>query len=176
MVPENPTLEQLEAEFNNDKFATHAAHCKIIEGNKGHSVCEMPIEDIHRNAMGNVMGGAIFTLADFALAIAGNVGQPPTVSVTHSIDFFRSSKGTKLIATAHCDKAGSRLAFFTVDITDDLGKDIARMTATCARVQPIQSQNREALFLVQPQRARVYNLYTRIKSKYSNANHLIQPN
>ncbi len=134
MAPENPTLEQLEAEFNNDKFATHAAHCKIVEGNKGHSVCEMPIEDIHRNAMGNVMGGAIFTLADFALAIAGNVGQPPTVSVTHSIDFFRSSKGTKLIATAHCDKAGSRLAFFTVDITDDLGKDIARMTATCARV------------------------------------------
>lgn len=62
MVPENPTLEQLEAEFNNDKFATHAAHCKIVEGNKGHSVCEMPIEDIHRNAMGNVMGGAIFTL------------------------------------------------------------------------------------------------------------------
>ena len=90
MVPENPTLEQLEAEFNNDKFATHAAHCKIIEGNKGHSVCEMPIEDIHRNAMGNVMGGAIFTLADFALAVAGNVGQPPTVSVTLSIVFFRS--------------------------------------------------------------------------------------
>ena len=44
---------------------------------KGHSVCEMPIEDIHRNAMGNIMGGAIFTLADFALAIAGNVSQPP---------------------------------------------------------------------------------------------------
>ena len=33
MVPENPTLEQLEAEFNNDKFATHAAHCKFVEGN-----------------------------------------------------------------------------------------------------------------------------------------------
>ena len=55
MVPENPTIEQLEAEFCNDKFATQAAHCRIIEGNKGHSVCEMPIEDIHRNAMGNVM-------------------------------------------------------------------------------------------------------------------------
>ena len=134
MVPENPTLEQLEAEFYKDQFATHAAHCRIIEGKKGYAVCEMPIETIHRNGMGNVMGGAIFTLADFALAIAGNVGQPPTVSVTHSIDFFRPSKGTKLIATARCDKAGSRLAFFTVEITDDLGKDIARMTATCARV------------------------------------------
>ena len=76
MVPENPTLEQLEAEFYKDQFATHAAHCRIIEGKKGYAVCEMPIETIHRNGMGNVMGGAIFTLADFALAIAGNVGQP----------------------------------------------------------------------------------------------------
>lgn len=134
MLPDNPTLEQLEAEFNQDHFATHAAHCRIIEGQKGHSICEMPIEDIHRNAMGNVMGGAMFTLADFALAIAANVGQPSTVSVTHSIDFLRTSKGTKLIAEAHCTKAGSRLAFFNVDITDDLGKMIARMSATCARV------------------------------------------
>lgn len=134
MIPEKPTLEQLEAEFCNDKFATHVAHCRILEGNKGYAVCEMPIETIHRNAMGNVMGGAIFTLADFALAIAANVGQPPTVSVTHSIDFFRPSKGTKLIASAHCDKEGSRLAFFTVTIADDQGKDIAKMTATCARV------------------------------------------
>ena len=85
MVPENPTLEQLEAEFNNDKFATHAAHCKIIEGNKGHSVCEMPIEDIHRNAMGNVMGGAIFTLADFALAVAGNVVQVKALNLSQPL-------------------------------------------------------------------------------------------
>lgn len=134
MLPDNPTLEQLEAEFNNDRFATQAAHCRIVEGRRGHSVCEMDIEDIHRNAMGNVMGGAMFTLADFALAIAANVGQPPSVSVNHSIDFFRASKGTKLTATCTCDKDGRKLACFTVNITDDLGKDIARMTATVARV------------------------------------------
>lgn len=134
MLPETPSLEQLEAEFNNDKFATRAAQCRIVEGRKGHAVCEMELTDNHCNAMGNVMGGAIFTLADFALAIAGNTGQPPTVSVSHSIDFFRSTKGTKLIATCRCDKEGKNLAFFTVDVTDDLGKDIARMTATCARI------------------------------------------
>ena len=134
MVPENPTLEQLEAEFNNDRFATKAAGCRIVEGNKGYAVCEMELSENHCNAMGNVMGGAIFTLADFALAIAGNVAQPPTVSVNHSIDFLRSTKGSKLIATCRCDKAGSRLAFFTVEVVDDLGKEIARMNATCARV------------------------------------------
>lgn len=134
-VPEHPTTEQLEAEFTKDRFATVAAGCRIVEGDKGHAVCEMELTDTHRNGMGNVMGGAIFTLADFALAIASNVGQPGTVSVTHSIEFFRATKGTKLIATARCDKAGRRLAFFTVDVVDDLGKDIAKMTAACSRVE-----------------------------------------
>lgn len=134
MVPEHPTLEQLEAEFNNDRFATKAAGCHIVAGDKGYAKCEMPITDNHRNAMGNVMGGAMFTLADFALAIASNVGQPPTVSVSHSMDFFRASKGQKLVAECRCDKAGSRLAFFTVDVTDDTGASIAKMTAVSARV------------------------------------------
>ena len=97
MLPDNPTLEQLEAEFNQDHFATHAAHCRIIEGQKGHSICEMPIEDIHRNAMGNVMGGAIFTLADFALAIAANVGQPSTVSVLIQLIFCVLAKALSLL-------------------------------------------------------------------------------
>lgn len=133
-LPENPTLEQLEEVFNKDRFATQAAGCRIIEGGRGHAMCEMEITNRHRNGMGNVMGGAIFTLADFALAIASNVDQPPTVSVSHSIDFFRASKGTKLIATARCDKEGRHLAFFTVEVTDDLGKSISRMTAVSSRV------------------------------------------
>ena len=134
MVPEHPTLQRLEEEFNNDRFATRAAKCRIVEGDRGYAKCEMVLEENHRNAMGNPMGGAIFTLADFALAIASNVGQPPTVSVSHSIDFFRASKGDKLIATCRCDKEGGRLAFFTVDVVDDRGKDIAKMTAVSARV------------------------------------------
>lgn len=131
---ENATLEEIEQVFNRDRFATQAASCRIIEGGRGHAACEMVLQDKHRNGMDNVMGGAIFTLADFALAIASNVGQPPTVSVSHSMDFFRATKGTKLIATAHCDKEGRSLAFFTVDVVDDLGKSIARMTAVSSRV------------------------------------------
>lgn len=133
-LPENASLEEIAALFAHDRFATNAAGCTVVEGGRGHAVCEMALTDNHRNGMDNVMGGAIFTLADFALAIASNVGQPPTVSVNHSIDFFRATKGSKLIATARCDKEGRSLAFFTVDVVDDLGKDIAKMTAVCSRV------------------------------------------
>lgn len=133
-LPETATLEEIAELFKKDRFATNAAGCIVVEGGRGHAVCEMALTDNHRNGMDNVMGGAIFTLADFALAIASNVGQPPTVSVSHSIDFFRATRGTKLIARARCDKEGRNLAFFTVDVTDDLGKAIARMTAVSSRV------------------------------------------
>ena len=35
------------------------------------------------------MGGAIFTLADFALALASNIGMPPSVSVSSAIDYMK---------------------------------------------------------------------------------------
>lgn len=133
MLPDNPTLEQIEAVFADDRFATEAAGCRVVAGERGRAVAEMELSDVHCNAMGNVMGGAIFTLADFALAICCNIGEEPTVSVDSSISFFRSTKGTKLTATATCDKPGRHLGFYTVIVEDDLGKQIAKMTATCYR-------------------------------------------
>lgn len=133
MLPDNPTREEIEAVFQHDRFATVAAGCQVVSGERGHAVCDMELTDVHRNAMGNVMGGAIFTLADFALAIACNIGEEPTVSVDHAVSFLRSTKGTRLTATANCDKPGRHLAFYTVVVEDDLGKTIAKMTATCYR-------------------------------------------
>ena len=133
MLSDNPSREELDAVFQNDRFATQAAGCRIVSGERGRAVCEMELADVHRNAMGNVMGGAIFTLADFALAICCNIGEEPTVSVDSNISFFRATKGTKLTATATCDKPGRHLGFYTVLVEDDLGKAIAKMTATCYR-------------------------------------------
>lgn len=133
MPLENPTLDQIRAYFANDKFATQAAGCTIVEGSRGHAICEMPIQDVHRNAQGGVMGGAIFTLADFCLAVACNIDEQPTVSVSNTIEFLSGAKGTKLIAECNADKSGRKLGFYTVDVTDDTGRKIARMTATCFR-------------------------------------------
>lgn len=133
MLSDDPTLEEIEAVFANDRFATEAAGCRVVSGEHGRAVCSMELADVHRNAMDNVMGGAIFTLADFALAICCNIGEEPTVSVDSSISFFRSTQGAALTATAVCDKPGRHLGFYTVTVEDDLGKQIAKMTATCYR-------------------------------------------
>ena len=117
MLPENPTRAELETFFNADRFATQAAGCCIVEGRRGHGVAEI-------------------TLADFALAIACNVGEVPTVSVTSSIEFLSATRGAKLTATADCEKDGRHLAFYAVKVTDDTGRLIARVSATAYRHQP----------------------------------------
>ena len=132
-IDENTPLEELRAFFAMDLWATDACGCRIVEAARGHAVCEFDITPGHKNARGAVMGGAIFTLADFALAIASNVGEEPTVSVANTIEFMSAAKGERLIATADADKSGRALGFYTIDVTDELGTPVARMTATSFR-------------------------------------------
>ena len=122
------TLKRLKEEYKNDRFATNAG-CKIVEASADRVVCEMRICDDLLNAHGKVMGGAIFTLADFAFAIASNYSGVPSVAIECNIRYYSASKGTKLIATCYPNKEGHTLGHYTVDITDDLGKKIAGYTA-----------------------------------------------
>jgi len=133
VLDETNSIEEVRAYFGRDRFASEACGCEVLEASHGHGVCAFTIGPQHMNAQGNIMGGAIFTLADYALAIACNMGENPTVSVQSSIEYFTMTRGTRLIATADADKSGRSLGFYTVNITDDLGVNIARMTATCFR-------------------------------------------
>jgi len=132
-LDEGCSLEEVQAFFAHDRFATGACGCEVLEAARGHARCAFTVGPQHMNAQGNVMGGAIFTLADFALAVACNVGEKPTMSVQSSIEYYNVARGARLIATAEADKSGRSLGFYTVDITDDVGTKVARMTATCFR-------------------------------------------
>ena len=133
MIDDSCTIEEVRELFANDHYATEACGCRVLEAGKGHAVCAFDIADVHRNAQGAVMGGAIFTLADFALAIGCNIGENPTVSVRNTIEFLSSPRGSTLTATCSADKSGRTLGYYTVDVVDDLGVHVARMTATCYR-------------------------------------------
>ena len=133
MLDKDTSLEEVRTFFSADRFATEACGCRVLEARQGHAVCAFDVTPVHRNAQGNVMGGAIFTLADFALAIACNIGEQPTVSVSNTIEFMSATRGTQLIATCTASKNGRSLGFYTVDVADDLGTPVARMTATCFR-------------------------------------------
>ena len=133
MLDENCPIEEVRKLFGNDRFATDMCGCRVVEAARGHAVCEFDVAETHLNAQGNIMGGAIFTLADFALAIACNMGEEPTVAVSNTIEFLNVAKGSRLIATCTADKSGRSLGFYTVEVADDLGTSVAKMTATCFR-------------------------------------------
>jgi len=133
MTLENTSIEDIRAFFKNDRFATESLGAVISSAEPGHAICEMTLNDSHLNAMNNVMGGVIFTLADFALAVACNIGETPTVAVSNSIVFMNTAKGMHLSAECVTDKSGRTLGFYTVTVTDELGTLVAKMTATCSR-------------------------------------------
>ncbi|MBQ9955664.1 MAG: PaaI family thioesterase [Eggerthellaceae bacterium] len=134
MLKENASLEEAQDFFKGDVFAYEATGCRLVEVSEGHAVSELVLDKTrHFNAMGGVMGGAIFTLADYALAAACNYNNKPTVSVSNTIEFISAAKGSKLIATCEADKSGRSLGFYTVEVADDTGRKVAKMTATCFR-------------------------------------------
>ena len=65
------TLEGVRKIFEADRFATENG--AVIEEIGEHSaICSLDITESHCNAMGAVMGGTYFMLADFAFAVAAN--------------------------------------------------------------------------------------------------------
>ena len=123
------TLEEVRKLFEGDRFATENG--AVIEEIGDHSAtCSLTITDSHRNAMGAVMGGTYFMLADFTFAVAANWEKMGCVSLRSDISFLGAAKGKKLTAKAVCIKDGRTTACYRVDVTDELGNLAATMTAT----------------------------------------------
>ena len=120
------TIEEVREYFKNDTFATDAG--MVIDEIGDHSsVCSVVLDERHCNAMGNVMGGVHYTLADFAFAVASNWQQIGVVGINNSIAYLSPIKGKKLIARATLVKDGRSTCVYSVDITDELGTKVANV-------------------------------------------------
>lgn len=123
------SLEQVRQMFEGDRFATENGAVIDEIGDKT-ATCSLRITESHRNAMGAVMGGTYFMLADFAFAVAANWESMGCVSLHSDISFLGAAKGQKLIAKAVCVKDGKSTSCYRVDVTDDLGNLTATVTTT----------------------------------------------
>ena len=122
-------LEQIREFFAKDRFATDNG-ATIEEVDDGYAKCSLEIQPHHLNAANTVMGGAIFTLADFAFAVASNWNKPLHVSTTSQITYLGVTRGSRLIAQAHRVKEGRSTCYYLVEVTDDLGNAVAHVTAS----------------------------------------------
>lgn len=133
-LSDNATLDEVRAFFRADRFATLALEAEIVEARHGHAVVRFQAGPNHANAMGNLMGGAIFTLADYTFAIASSIGQAPTVAASATIDYLRSSQSGLVTATCDVVKEGSRMCFAQVSVTDAADREIAVLSIKGCRI------------------------------------------
>lgn len=121
-------LEQAKEFFSNDLYATECTGIAIEEAKPGYAKCSLAVEPRHCNALGKPMGGAIFTLADFAFAIASNLEQSPTVSLSSNITYLSACKGKRLIAETAKIKSGYSTCLYQIQVYDELGTPVAHIT------------------------------------------------
>ena len=121
-------LTDLKEKFIHDLFVAEGLEAVIEEASYGYAKCSMVIQPRHCNALGIPMGGAVFTLADFAFAVAANQKGRDVVTQASQITFLQSAKGKHLTAVARQVKDGKRICFYEVKVTDDLGTDVAFVT------------------------------------------------
>jgi acyl-CoA thioesterase len=128
----NINMDKLREFFSADRYAMETG-IVIDAACQDKVTCSMEIRDNHRNAGGNVQGGAIFTLADFAFGVHSNLDMflgadmGITVGQSCSISYLKSSRGTRLIAESACLHRGKTMSVYRIAIRDDLGVPIAEM-------------------------------------------------
>ena len=127
------TIEEAREHFKKDKFASSAG-MQIDDMTENTSSCSMLLTEAHKNAYGGVMGGVIFTLADFAFAVVANQIHNLSVASQVSINYLSAPKGEKLIAKAKSIKEGRTTTIITVEVYDDTGRYVALFTGTAFKL------------------------------------------
>ena len=121
---EEVTLKAIQNFFRKDLFAGFVG-IDLIEAGNGRAKARLPIGDRHRNGLGLVHGGAIFTLADLAFAAAVNSRGRAAVAIHCSISYLKAAAGDVLFAEAEEISCGPKIAAYTIRVTDASGEIIA---------------------------------------------------
>ncbi len=132
-------IEKAREIFRNDQFAALAG-VELVESGKGFCKAILVINDKHLNAAGVVQGGAIFTLADLAFAVASNSHGQLALAINVNISYLSAKSSGTLTATATEVGPPKRLGAYDVLVTDEESSIIARFNGMVYRKnQPLST-------------------------------------
>ena len=114
--------------YEKDKFA-HSVGIELIEASGGKAKAKMEITEHHLNAFDTVHGGAIYALADMVAGMASNSNGNSAVAVNATISFLKAVSAGTLFAEAIEVSSNHKLAFYTINVTDEKGDLIAIVQA-----------------------------------------------
>jgi uncharacterized protein (TIGR00369 family) len=116
-------------------FVEHSG-IRLLETHRDKVVTELNLAAHHMNSAGYAHGGAVMTLLDVTMAIAGRMvardpGPEDTVMATIEMktSFMQGARG-RLLCTGACVHQTRALAFCEAEIRDESGALIARASGT----------------------------------------------
>jgi len=117
--------EEAKEFFKNDRYAYETTEIEMLEIEEGYAKTRLAVKDKHRNGNNVVMGGCIYTLADYTFGIAANCGPMACVTLSSNIVFNSPGRGDYLYAETELIKAGKTIANYNVKVTDENGNTVA---------------------------------------------------
>ncbi len=99
---------------------------EIVDVAPGYAKTRLTVEEKHYNSLDIVQGGVLFTLADFALAVAGNNGEETTVSIEANISYLKPGRSGVIYAEAKEISRSKSLIGYEIPVTDEQGNLLAR--------------------------------------------------
>lgn len=114
-----------------DRYAMVTTGIDILEVEDHHVKTVLKIDEKILNGLGHVMGGAIYTLADFTFAVSSNLmdGEgnlvEKAVTANSTITYLSPAKGTTLYGESFLIKNGRTCITYEIRITDDVGTLVA---------------------------------------------------
>lgn len=106
---------------------------RLIEAAPGYAKTAMDLTDNHKNGAGIAHGGAIFSLADLAFAVAANSHGKLSLAVSAAISYVKAGTGKTLFAEAREVSLGGKMATYAITISNDAGDTIAAFQGTVYR-------------------------------------------
>ena len=125
-------MESVRNFFKNDRFADHIG-IELLEVSEGRAKAKMEIQEHHLNGVNIAHGGAIFSLADLAFAVASNSHRTIALGINASISYLKAATGGTLIAEAKEVSLNPKLATYEVRVTDENNDLIAIFLGTVYR-------------------------------------------
>ncbi|NIA20333.1 MAG: hotdog fold thioesterase [Xanthomonadaceae bacterium] len=122
-----------------DQFAKYVG-LELLEAAEGKAKVRLKIKEHHLNGVNLVHGGAIFSLADFAFAVASNSHGTLALGINANISYVKASFGGILIANAIEVARNSKLATYQINITNEKGDLIAIFQGTVYRKKDLLNE------------------------------------
>ena len=111
-----------------DRFAANAG-CQLTEVDDHHAVAVMTVTEVHLNGGNVCQGGALFTLADLAIAALMNSKGQLTFGISNSMMFVSSARlGDTLRAEAVSVADHHKIPAVEVRVTNQEGRLICHVT------------------------------------------------